>query len=141
MKSWFKRNTQQELGGSVSGAFNLVQEQAEDPERIARERLEAKIAAAAAAEYQARMQRTFSNCPGFTGGDMPSGDGKRGVVVIDPAHAQSARIWLKRRFCCNESVELSEQGLCFEVVTRVRGQSPKRKRPAFGKPEQFELSL
>lgn len=124
--------------------FNLACECGQDPDRVIKERLDAAIAAAAAKEYEMKMQRTFSECPGFLGGDLPSGEGRKGNVIIDPAKALEARTWLKRRFICNDSLELSALGLCIELMPRSRAKSAPGRRhhvATFAKPVQYELSL
>lgn len=134
---------QSELAGSHT-VFNLACECGVDPDRVLKERLDAAIARAAAREYELKMQRTFSQCPGFIGGDAPSSENGKGHVVVDPGKALEAREWLKRRFHCNDALELSDQGLCIEVVPRARRKAaggPRRVRVAFGKLEQFTLSL
>ena len=133
---------QNELTGEIGQAFNLVSEYGEDPERIIRERQEAEAAAAAALEYESKMQRSFAQCPGFIGCDPPSGERSKGRVVVDPTYAFQAREWLKRRFNCNEAIELSDHGLCIEVMPRVRAKPGQpRRRVSFLKPEQFDLAL
>jgi hypothetical protein len=122
--------------------FKLVGECGVDPDRVIRERQEAAAAAAAARKYELKMLRRFARCPGFLGGDMPSRDNSKGVVVIDPAMALEARDWLRRRCHINESIALSEQGLCIEVIPRVRkAQGPRQPAPSFAKPKQFTLAL
>jgi hypothetical protein len=63
------------------------------------------------------------------GGDVPTDEQSKGHIVIDPSKAFEARLWLKRRFHINENLELSDPGLCVEVIPRVCGahnsRSPK----------------
>lgn len=129
----------------VDQVFNLASERGLDGDRLARERVEAERARKAAAEYEARMQRLFAECPGFIGADAPAGEGQKGNVVVEPAYAPEAMAWLKRRFHVNENLSLStDTGLCIEVRTRVRKPpTPGAKRVAvtWAKPQQFELSL
>jgi len=129
----------------VDQVFNLAAEQTQDGERLFREKVEAERAAKAAADYQKRMQRVLSDCPGFIGADAPAGQGKQGAVVVDPRMATDARVWLKRRFHVNESLSLTRSdGLCFEVRTRERkplAPGAKRLKVTWDKPKQFELSL
>ncbi len=137
-----KRKTQFELAGEVGNVFNLVGECGVDPARVIRERLEAATAAAAAREYELKMQRLLSECPGFIGSDAPTSEKSKGRVIIEPAFAREARDWLKRRFHTSDNLELSDQGLCIEVVPRVRKVHGARRATAlFTKPEQFRLNL
>jgi hypothetical protein len=137
-----KTRLQNELGGEVGQVFNLISERGIDPERAIRERSEAEAAAAAAREFELKMQRTFAQCPGFIGGDAPSGEHGKGCVVVEPAMAREARDWLKRRFQINETLELSDQGLCIEIAPRVRRvRGPNRPAITFAKPEQFTLPI
>jgi hypothetical protein len=133
---------QKDLAGDIGEVFNLAGECAVDPERVAREHLEAEAAAAAAREYQRKMQRTFEQCPGFIGADAPTSERSKGCVIIEPALAREARDWLKRRFYVNENLELSDQGLCIEIIPRVRKRRGGRSVPvSFVRPEQFTLAL
>lgn len=130
----------------VRNCFNLAGEQAEDPERVAREAAEARQRARGAAEYQKRMQKTFSQCPGFVGADAPAGPGMPGRVTFEPAKAVEAIAWLKRRFRVDERLDLStDSGLCVEIITKRKpglpGACNSRRVHQFGKPEQFELTL
>ena len=136
-----KSKPQPEFAG-VAQVFNLACECGEDPARVVRERLESAERAAAAREYALKMQRLFSECPGFLGADPPEGETRKGRVVVEPAFAQEARTWLRRRFHVNDAVEICETGLCLEVVPperKSRGQT--RKRVSFAKPEQLKLTL
>lgn len=129
----------------VDQVFNLASETAQDGERLIREKLEAERTAKAAAEYQKRMQRLLSDCPGFIGADAPAGQGKQGTVVVDPRLAVDARLWLRRRFHVNVSLSLtSADGLAFDIKTRERkatAPGAKRVKVTWGKPEQFELNF
>lgn len=130
----------------MRSVFNLAGEQAEDPERVAREAAAARQRARDAEEYQKRMQKTFSQCPGFIGADAPSGPGLPGKVTFEPAKAVEAITWLKRRFRVDERLDLStDSGLCVEIITKrkpgLSGGCNSRRVHQFGKPEQFELSL
>ena len=126
-------------------AFNLFGEQGADPLRLMRERDTRLALEREAAEYQAKMQRVFSQCPGFIGGDAPSCAAGIGRLVVEPGCGVEALNWLKRRFHVNASLELdrSIEGLVFEVVARARSSGGRGKRIAvnFAKPEQFELAM
>lgn len=129
---------------AVAGdVFNLAGELGVDPERIARERAEVERANREAAAYQAKMQRTFAECPGFIGGDAPTAPGLVGRVVIEPARVVEAYAWLRRRFRVSENLELSQSldnGLCIDVIPRApRKSGVWRKTSMFAKPVQFEL--
>ena len=129
----------------AASVFNLHMESCEDGERLAREAAEARQRATDAAAYQKRMQRTFEQCPGFVGGDMPAGPGLKGRITIEPARVPEALAWLKRRCRVAESMDLStDSALCVEIVTRQnRHVTPGSNRPSvrFGRPEQFQLDL
>lgn len=125
--------------------FNLAGEAADDPERLEREARERRRLQAEAEEYQRRQQRTFEQCPGFVGADLPSGPGRAGRVMVEPGRALEAAQWLKRRFHVAESLELSTgNALCFEIRTRQAGKpgpGAQRMPVRFGRPEQFTLDL
>lgn len=133
---------QNELPGAEQ-VFNLAGEAGDDPSRVARERLEAKVRAEEYRKYAERMQRTLSECPGFIGADPPITPQGVGRVVVEPALALEARLWLKRRFICADALEVQADGLCMEVIPRVRHKSGggRRVKVTFAKPVQFELSL
>jgi hypothetical protein len=137
-----KSKVQHELAAEVGQVFNLVGECGTDSDRVIKERREAELARAAGRAYESKMQRAFAQCPGFLGGEVPSGERSKGHIVVDPAKALDARKWLKRRFHINENLELSDQGLCVEVIPRVRrGQSATCPKVSFAKAEQFTLGL
>jgi len=125
--------------------FNLASETGVDPDRLVRERLQAATDAAEARIYQLRMQRTFAQCPGFIGGDLPDGELRRGVVRVEPSKAAEAAVWLKRRFSVNPEVRLADAfGIEIEFVTRSKVRllpGQKRRRISFEKPQQFTLDL
>jgi hypothetical protein len=136
------RATQNELAGDVGQIFNLAGECGVDPERVIRERLEAEAAAATAREYQGKMQRTFAQCPGFIGADAPGNERSKGCVIVEPAMAREARDWLKRRFHVNENLELSDHGLCIEIIPRARkARGARSPAVSFATAEQFRLAL
>lgn len=136
---------QSELPQSAA-VFNLAGERAVDPWRVERERREAQERQAQAAAFQAKMQRSLEECPGFTAADVPGGPGGRGRVVVSPAQATEAAQWLKRRFVVRPSLELdaAADGLVFEIIARarpIRGNGGHRRRVSFDAPEQFHLAL
>lgn len=138
-----KPNHQRELS-HIGEVFNLHCECGADPARLARERAEAELRERTARLYAEKYQRTFEQCPGFIGCDAPQGPGRSGRVVVDPAHAEAARFWLKRRFAVNENLSLEAgAGLVFEVITRIgnKARGGKRVKVSFDKPVQFELAL
>lgn len=130
-----------------AAVFNLAGERAPDPWRLSREQRERAAAQEQARAYQAKMQRSLAECPGFTAADAPSCPSGRGRVVVSPAHATEAAKWLKRRFAVRPALELDNiaEGLVFEIAARARpvpAGSGKRKRSSvFGLAEQFELAL
>lgn len=122
--------------------FNLAGELGVDPERVARERAEAERANREARAYQAKMQRSFEDCPGFIGADAPSGPGAVGRVVVDPARVQDAYLWLRRRFKVSENLELTREldgGICVTVMSKPPRKSGVWRKSSFAKPTQFEL--
>lgn len=129
----------------VGDRFNLAGQVADDPWRVDRERWEAAERLAAGREYAARMQRTFEQCPGFVGGDAPTSETGRGVVVVEPGHIIEALAWLKRRFHASETIDISTelQRIAIEIAPRVR-RSPsggRKIRISFDKPVQFEFKI
>ncbi|MGO9203264.1 MAG: hypothetical protein ACLQM8_22315 [Limisphaerales bacterium] len=124
-------------------AFNLAGERAVDPVAVLLERGRQAAAAKAAREFERKMQRLLSECPGFVGAEAPAGPASAGKVVVEPGLALEAIPWLKRRFHVNENLALShDQGLCVEVKPRARGRSSgHRGRVTFAKLEQFRFSF
>jgi hypothetical protein len=129
----------------TSQVFNLACECGEDPERVELEKREAEQRQRDAAEYAARMQKTFAQCPGFIGADAPPGPGQLGRVIVEPSMATQAAAWLRRRFRVNQNLELDAgEGLAFEVISRPpqnRSGGGSRVRQTFERPIQFELQL
>lgn len=130
----------------VGQEFNLVQETGDDPVRVIMDRLREAEARAAAREYELRMQRTFSQCPGFLSGDAPQSELGRGHVVIESAKMTEALPWLKRRFQISETLEadLANGGLRVQIAPRVRRRSGIMKRQGkadFRPIEQFVFNL
>lgn len=129
----------------AEAVFNLAGQSAPDPWRIAREREEQARVAREAAAYQERMQRTLAECPGFIGADAPPCPEGRGKVIVEPAMAGDAAVWLKRRFHVSESLELDRHadGITFQIAPRTRRRSPgrPRRKVSFAPPEQFTLAL
>ena len=128
---------------ACSGAFNLFGERGIDPVAVLLERGRQAAAAEAAREFERKMQRLLSECPGFVGAEAPAGPASVGRVVVEPRLALEAIPWLKRRFHVNETLALSpDRGLCVEVKPRARGRSSGRRgRVTFAKPEQFQLNF
>lgn len=129
----------------VGEVFNLVTETAVDGARLVAERLAAAAAKADAEIYTLKMQRTFKECPGFVGGDLPDGELKKGCVEVEPAKAPAAMVWLKRRFHVNDELRVTGAELvAIEIMTRQTGRrsGPAKKRPvSFAKPVQYTLSI
>jgi len=140
-----KRTPQFEL--PVAGqVFNLVVESGEDPSRREREAWQEAERRRLAREYEAKMQRLLSDCPGFLGADAPPGPEAQGKVVVDPARVCEAWAWLRRRFHVCESLELGGQveGLVLKIAPRAKkalsgSRSPRK--VTFAKPVQYELAL
>jgi len=126
---------------ACADAFNLAGEQGIDSARLIAEMASAMRREREARAWQDKMQRKLSDCPGFVGGDLPSSERSKGCIIVDPAMAREARDWLKRRFYINEKLELSDQGLCIEVVPRARKAQGARRAALWLKPEQFDLGL
>lgn len=123
--------------------FNLSSERGIDPERVARERREAEQRQRDARDYERRMQRTFADCPGMVGGDLPDGPARGGKVVIEPGKLSEAVAWLKKRFIVNdEEIDLSgDFGAAVSFVTkRAPGAAVRRGRVHF-KTQQYEFAL
>jgi len=139
-----RRSYQKELP-CAGDVFNLVNEVADDPWRLERERWALAEAQELARQYQERMQRVFSQCPGFIGGDAPSSEKGCGRVVIEPQSVMDAVPWLKRRFHVSENLDLSaDNGLVIEIKPRRRGQQQaggRKVKVSFDKPVQFELGI
>ena len=131
----------------AAAAFNLISEPGNDPVRVIMDNLRAAEEAAAAREYGLKMQRVFSECPGFIGADVPEGEAKVGSVVIEPAKALDALQWLKRRFVVADTLEPDPAagGMRIEFAQkpkRDRAAGAKReKAPVFGRPVQYDLNL
>ena len=89
----------------------------------------------------------LEDCPGFIGADAPSGPGKLGRVVIDPARVHEAYQWLRRRFDVREELELCREldgGLCVTIMARPPrkpGVTWRKSSGLIAKPVQFELPL
>jgi hypothetical protein len=124
-------------------AFNLVGERGLDPVAVMLERGRQAAAAEAAREFERKMQRLLSGCPGFVGAEAPAGPASVGRVVVEPGLALEAIPWLKRRFHVNETLALShDRGLCVELKPRARGRSSGRRvKVTFAKLEQFQFSF
>ncbi len=125
-------------------AFNLIAERGDDPERIRREAEETVRRQREAAEYQEKMQRKLTECPGFMGADLPAGPGCKGTVVVQPGLVREANDWLRKRFAVSESMELSEaDGIVLQIIARRKSvtRGERRVKVSFGQPQQFELPL
>ncbi len=136
------KSIQKELA-CAGEAFNLVPERGEDPWRVERDGWALAEARKEAAEYAAKVQKTFEQCPGFVGGDAPTCPEATGRVVVEPGRIMEAVPWLKRRFHVNERIDLStDNGLVVEVKPRVRKAGGIRAvKVSFNKPEQFSLDF
>lgn len=144
-----KSPTQFELG-PVGQEFNLVTETGDDPLRVILDNLHRAAERAAAREYELRMQRLFSECPGFLAGDAPGSELGTGHVVVEPAKAVDAVAWLKRRFLVSDKmqVETAAGGLRIDLAPRPKRGGANGKRQVrrkidclFSPPEQFSLDL
>lgn len=140
-----KRANQFELR-TVGEEFNLVTETGEDPLRVMMDKLREAEERAAAREYELKMQRVFSDCPGFIGGDAPKSEISRGSVIVKPDCVTDAVRWLRKRFHVADTVEvdLALEGVRVDIVPRVRvrkGTTRKAVKVDFGATVQFDLPL
>lgn len=124
-------------------AFNLYCERTEDGERVERERRQAERDRREAQAYQEKMQEVFEFCPGFTGGEMPTGPGGQGHVLIESHCAGPAMDWLKRRFLVKREAGIETTGeLRIDFATkRKRTAGVKHHRSPFMQIEQFSLPI
>lgn len=127
----------------VGQEFNLVSETGEDPLRVEMDKLREAQRLEAAREYAAKMQRSLAECPGFIACDAPASEQSKGRLVINPANAFDARNWLKHRFHASENLELSADGLCIDIVPKIRAKrsTGRKVKVSFGKVEQFFLDF
>jgi len=137
-----KRIDQFELG-EVGMAFNLYGQTGDDPVRVHRERDEALASARAAEEYQARMQRSLAECPGFITCDAPKSGRAEGIVTVEPGRLMEAWSWLRKRYHVCETVDLDRQieGAAIKIKARAKTVNGQRASVKFHKPEQFRLAI
>lgn len=123
--------------------FNLSVQEGVDPVRVIMDNLRKAEEQAAAREYELKMQRTFTGCPGFIGGDAPQSEQGTGYVVVDCSKAMDAVGWLKRRFHVDDHLEpdVAAGGLRVAIKPRSRHHGPRKVKVSFAPPEQFNLPL
>lgn len=125
-------------------AFNLSPETGLDVDRYLQEQRESLAAETAAKAFADKMLAKLRECPGFVAADAPLSLNDCGRIVVEPAQAIPARLWLKRRFEVAENVELSpDSGLAFDIRPRCRGTTTTTIRRKFTgrKAEQFTFAL
>ncbi len=122
----------------LGGVFNLAGEAAADPWRVDRERWDQDKREREARDYQAKMQTSLAQCPGFAGCDAPASEAGQGRVIVEPGTIVKAMAWLKRRFHVNENLDLSpDNGLCIEIIPKVKKTGKQASPVLFKKTEQF----
>ena len=125
---------------ACSNAFNLFGERGIDPVAVLLERGRQAAAAEAAREFERKMQRLLSECPGFVG-CCPPGAGSPGNVTVQPAAADAAMDFLKRRFHVGGVGWKKGLGLTVEVLPRRKGVTRATARRRLAPVEQFQLNL
>jgi len=90
--------------------------------------------------WQAKMQRKLSECPGFVGCNPP-GEQSPGFVTVQPACADEAAEFLKRRFHVGPVGWQRGLGMTFEVLARRKGMSRAVARRRLAPVEQFRFTF
>lgn len=121
-----------------SDAFNLAGERAVDAVAVMLERGRQAAAAEAAREFERKMQRLLSDCPGFVG-CCPPGQQSPGKVTVQPAVADEAVDFLKRRFHVGEVGWEKGLGFTVEILPRRKGLAKATARRRLAPVEQFQL--
>jgi len=121
-------------------AFNLVGERGIDGARVIAEMAEAMRREREARAWQNKMQRKLSECPGFVGCNPP-GEQSPGKVTVQPACADEAVDFLKRRFHVGPVNWQRGMGLTIEVLARRKGVSKSVVRRRFAPVEQFDFTF
>ena len=121
-------------------AFNLAGERGVDGARVISEMAEAMRREREAREWQEKMQRKLSECPGFIGCNPP-GEQSPGKVTVQPAAADEAVEFLKRRFHVGPVNWQRGMGLTIEVLARRKGLSKSVVRRRLAPVEQFRFTF
>lgn len=121
-------------------AFNLAGERGIDGAREVAEMAEAMRREREARTRQDKMQRKFSECPGFVGFRLPDEE-SRGTVTVQPDAADAAMDFLKRRFYVGQVIWQKGLGLTIEVLLRRKSVSKAVARRRLAPVEQFQLRL
>jgi hypothetical protein len=87
-----------------------------------------------------KVQRKLSECPGFIG-CIPPGFESRGTVTVQPAAADEAVDFLRRRFHVGEVSWQRGLGLSIDLLPRRKGLTKRAARRRLALIEQFQLSL
>ena len=121
-------------------AFNLAGQRGVDGARAISEMAEAMRREREEKEWQERMQRKLSECPGFVG-CRPPGEQLPGSVTVHPGAADEAVEYLKRRFHVGPVGWQKGLGLTIEVLSRRKGNTKAIIRRRFARVEQFRFRL
>jgi hypothetical protein len=121
-------------------AFNLAGERGIDGAREIVEMAEAMRRERENRARQDKMQRKFSECPGFVGFRLPDEE-SRGTVTVQPDAADAAVDFLKRRFHVGQVTWQKGLGLTIEVLVRRKGVSKAVARRRLAPVEQFQFRL
>jgi hypothetical protein len=121
-------------------AFNLFGEAGTDGAREIAEIAEAMRREREARAWQDKMQHKLSECPGFVG-CRPPGPESPGTITIQPAAADEAVDFLKRRFHVGQVGWQRGLGLTIEVLPRRKGLSKAVVRRRLAPVEQFQLDF
>src|SRR5271165_533275 len=101
-------------------AFNLAGERGVDGARVIAEMSEALRREREARAWSKKMQRKLSECPGFIG-CIPPGAESRGTVTVQPAAADEAVDFLRRRFHVGQVSWQRGLGLSIDLLPRRKG--------------------
>jgi len=120
--------------------FNLFGERGGDGTREVAEMAGQAQLAREAREWQERMQRRLSECPGFIGCNPP-GEQSPGKVTVQPGAADDAVDFLKRRFHVGPVGWQKGVGFTIEILRRRKGVSSTTARRRLLPIEQFQFRL
>jgi hypothetical protein len=121
-------------------AFNLAGERGVDGARVIAEMSEALRREREARAWADRMQRKLSECPGFIG-CRPPGQESPGIVTVQPAAADEAVDFLKRRFYVGQVSWRRGMGLTIALLPRRKGLSKAVARRRLARIEQFQFTF
>jgi hypothetical protein len=126
--------------GPCANAFNLAGERGVDGARVIAEMAEAARREREARAWQEKMQRKLSDCPGFVG-CLPPGEQSPGSVTVQPAAADDAVDFLKRRFHVGPVCWQKGIGFTIEVLPRREGIGKPVARRRLVPVEQFHFNF